>query len=134
MTPEQQALVHSTYAKVVPIAPQFAAWFYDRLFEIDPTAKPLFKGDMAEQGRKLMATLAAVVEAIDHLNTVVPAVRKLGRQHRDYGVQPAQYDTVTSALLWTLQRALGDDFTPAVQTAWTEAYTILATSMKDAAT
>jgi len=134
MTPQQQALVHDSYAKVVPIAPQFAGWFYDRLFEIDPAVKPLFKGDMTEQGRKLMTTLAAVVEAIDHLETIVPAVRKLGRQHKDYGVQPAQYDAVASALLWTLERALGDDFTPAVKAAWTEAYTILATTMKDAAT
>jgi hemoglobin-like flavoprotein len=88
---------------------------------------------MEEQGRKLMATLATVVDAIDRLDTVVPAVQALGRQHKGYGVRPAQYDTVGSALLWTLRRALGADFTPAVEAAWTEAYTILATTMKDAA-
>jgi len=88
MTPEQHALVHDSYAKIVPIAPEFAGWFYDRLFEIDPATKPLFMGDMAAQGHKLMATLGAVVEAIDHLETIVPAVRKLGLQHKEYGVQP----------------------------------------------
>jgi hemoglobin-like flavoprotein len=133
MTPEQHALVHDSYAKIVPIAPEFAGWFYDRLFEIDPATKPLFMGDMAAQGHKLMATLGAVVEAIDHLETIVPAVRKLGLQHKEYGVQPAQYDSVASALLWTLQRALGDDFTPAAKCAWTDAYNILATTMKEAA-
>jgi hemoglobin-like flavoprotein len=133
MTPEQQALVRSSFARAVPIAPQLAGWFYHRLFKIDPDSKLLFTGDMEEQGRKLMATLATVVDAIDRLDTVVPAVQALGRQHKGYGVRPAQYDTVGSALLWTLRRALGADFTPAVEAAWTEAYTILATTMKDAA-
>jgi hemoglobin-like flavoprotein len=133
MTPERQDLVRSSFAKVVLIAPQAAGLFYDRLFEIDPTLRPLFKGDMAEQGQKLMTMLATAVANLDKLETIVPKVRDLGRQHKAYGVQPAQYDTVASALLWTLQQGLGDAFTPAVKTAWTEAYTVLASTMKDAA-
>src|SRR5271168_2396863 len=120
MTPENQALVRDSFAKVVPIAPPAAALFYDRLFVLDPSLKLLFKGDMIEQGRLLMAM-------------IVPAVQDLGRRHATYGVQSAHYDTVASALLWTLGQGLGNAFTPPVEAAWTEAYTILATVMRDAA-
>ncbi len=133
MTPEAQALVRNSFAKVVPIAPQAAAMFYARLFELDPGLKPLFKGDMNEQGRKLMAMIGTAVASLDKLEAIVPAVQDLGRRHAGYGVPASSYDTVGAALLWTLGQGLGDGFTPDVQAAWTEAYTILATTMKDAA-
>ncbi|HEX4365483.1 MAG TPA: globin family protein [Rhodopila sp.] len=133
MTPENQALVRESFAKVAPIAPQAAALFYDRLFVLDPALKPLFKGDMAEQGRKLMLMIGTAVANLGKLEVIVPAVQDLGRRHTAYGVQPAHYDVVAAALLWTLGQGLGDAFTPPVEAAWTEAYTILATVMKDAA-
>ena len=133
MTPENQALVRESFANVAPIAPQAAAMFYDRLFVLDPTLRPLFKGDIAEQGRKLMAMIGTAVANLDKLETIVPAVQDLGLRHAGYGVPPTSYDTVASALLWTLGQGLGDAFTPPVESAWTEAYTILATVMKDAA-
>ena len=133
MTPENQALVRDSFAKIVPIAPQAAAMFYDRLFVLDPALKPLFKGDMNEQGRKLMAMIGTAVANLGKLEAIVPAVQDLGRRHATYSVAPASYDTVAAALLWTLGQGLGDAFTPPVEAAWTEAYTILATVMKDAA-
>ena len=133
MTPEQQALIRASFAKVVPIAPQAAALFYDRLFVLDPSLKPLFKGDMVEQGRKLMAMIGAAVSNLGKLEAIMPAVQDLGRRHATYGVQSTHYDTVASALLWTLKQGLGDEFTPPVEAAWTEAYKILATAMKSAA-
>jgi hemoglobin-like flavoprotein len=133
MTPENQALVRSSFAKVVPFAPQAAALFYDRLFVLDPMLKPLFKGDMNEQGRKLMAMIGTAVANLDKFEAILPAVQDLGRRHATYGVPPDSYDTVAAALLWTLGQGLGEAFTPAVESAWTEAYTILATVMKDAA-
>ena len=134
MTPEAQTLVRDTFAKVAPIAPQAAAMFYDRLFELDPSLKPLFKGDMAAQGQKLMAMIGTGVANLDKLETIVPAVQDLGRRHAGYGVPLSSYDTVGAALLWTLEKGLGDAFTPPVKAAWTEVYTILSTVMKDAAT
>jgi hemoglobin-like flavoprotein len=133
MTPESQALVRDSFAKVVPIAEPAAAMFYARLFELDPSLRPLFKGDMQEQGRKLMAMIGTAVANLDKLETIVPAVQALGRRHAGYGVPPASYDTVAAALLWTLGQGLGDGFTPEAKAAWTEAYTVLATVMKDAA-
>src|SRR5712671_2570534 len=61
MTPEDQSLVRDSFAKVEPITPQAAAMFYDRLFVLDPSLKPLFKSDMNEQGRMLMAMIGTVV-------------------------------------------------------------------------
>jgi hemoglobin-like flavoprotein len=133
MTPEAQTLVRDTFAQVVPIAPQAAAMFYGRLFELDPSLKPLFKGDMNEQGRKLMAMIGTGVANLDKLETIVPAVQDLGRRHAGYGVPLSSYDTVGAALLWTLEQGLGASFTPPVKAAWTEVYTILSTVMKDAA-
>lgn len=134
MNPESQRLVRESFAKVAPIAPAAAAaMFYDRLFVLDPTLRPLFKGDMAEQGRKLMSMIGTAVANLGQLDAIVPAVRDLGRRHAGYGVQQSHYDTVAAALVWTLER-LGDDFTPATRQAWVEAYTILAGTMQQAAT
>jgi hemoglobin-like flavoprotein len=133
MTPQDQALVRDSFAKVAPIAPAAAAMFYDRLFALDPSLRPLFKGNMEEQGRKLMTMIGTAVANLDRLDAIVPAVQDLGRRHATYGVQPAYYDTVATALLWTLEQGLGADFTPATRAAWTEAYTTIAGVMKDAA-
>src|SRR5437763_611405 len=133
MTPEQIALVKDSFAKVAPIAPQAAALFYGRLFEIAPEVRPLFKGDIEEQGRKLMQVIATAVGALDRLDTIIPAVQDLGRRHVKYGVSNGYYDKVAEALLWTLGQGLGGGFTPAVKEAWTVTYGILADTMKAAA-
>jgi len=133
MTSEQKQLVQDSFAKVAPIAPQAAELFYGRLFELDPALKPLFKGDMSEQGKKLMSTLGVAVGSLDNLDALIPVLQNLGRGHVAYGVQDAHYDTVGAALLWTLEQGLGDGFTPDVKAAWSEVYTIVATVMKEAA-
>lgn len=125
MTPSDVALVKSSFEKVKPIASDAAALFYGRLFEIAPEVKALFKGDIAEQGRKLMATLAVVVNGLDNLPSILPAASALAKKHVDYGVKPAHYTPVAAALLWTLERGLGADWTPQVAAAWTNAYTTL---------
>jgi len=133
MTPEQITLVQSSWQKVVPIKDKAAELFYGKLFELDPALKPLFKGNMEEQGRKLMAMINTVVNKLDDLGDIVPAVQDLGKRHVTYGVKDAHYDTVGASLLWTLGAGLGDAFTNEVEAAWTEAYTILANAMKEAA-
>jgi hemoglobin-like flavoprotein len=133
MTPEQQTLVRGSFAKVAPIAAQAAAMFYDRLFALDPALRPLFKGDMTEQGQKLMAMIGTAVANLHRLGDIVPAVRDLGKRHGGYGVKDADYDTVAGALLWTLEQGLGADFTPATRDAWVACYGVLAREMKTAA-
>jgi hemoglobin-like flavoprotein len=132
MNVEQIELVQTSFARVVPIADTAAALFYGRLFELDPSLKPMFRGDMKEQGKKLMDMLRTVVGNLRTLDRILPGVRALGTRHVQYGVRDEHYDTVGAALLWTLEQGLGAAFTTDVRDAWTAAYTILATTMKDA--
>jgi hemoglobin-like flavoprotein len=133
MKPEQITLIKSSWEKVKPIADTAAELFYGKLFELDPRLKPLFKGDMKEQGRKLMAMITTAVNSLDNLASIVPAVEDMGKRHVKYGVKDKDYDTVGTALIWTLQTGLGDAFTPPLKDAWVTTYTILATTMKTAA-
>jgi len=133
MTPETKQLVQDSFAKVAPIADQAAALFYQNLFSADPSLKPLFKGDMVEQGKKLMKMIATAVNGLDRLDAIVPAVQDLGRRHVKYGVKPSHYDTVGAALIQTLAQGLGPAFTPEVKDAWITVYGVLASTMKDAA-
>ena len=125
MTPDQIKAIQDSFLKVAPISEQAAALFYGRLFEIAPAVKPLFRGDMKEQGRKLMATLGVVVNGLANLESILPAASALAKRHVDYGVKAADYTPVGAALLWTLERGLGEQWTPQLAAAWTEAYTIL---------
>jgi hemoglobin-like flavoprotein len=133
MTPKQIELVQDTWQNVLPIADTAAKLFYGRLFSLDPGLKPLFKGDMEAQGRKLMAMIGTAVSGLGRLESIVPAVQALGRRHAGYGVKEAHYETVAAALLWTLEQGLGQAFTEEVKGAWASAYGLLAKAMKDAA-
>jgi hemoglobin-like flavoprotein len=133
MNPWQKTLVQGTWAQVVPIADQAAALFYGRLFELDPKLRPMFHGDIAEQGKKLMTMLGLAVAGLDDLDKLKPALHALGGRHVDYGVADEHYDTVGAALLWTLEKGLGPEFTPEVKEAWAAVYGVLAGEMKAAA-
>ena len=133
LTRQQIRLVQRSFAKVEPIADRTAELFYGRLFELDPSLKPLFKGDMTEQGRKLMQMLGVAVKGLNNLDSIVPAVQDLGRRHVDYGVKESHYRTVGEALLWALEQGLGDDFTADTRTAWAATYNLLAEVMTTAA-
>jgi hemoglobin-like flavoprotein len=133
MTLDDKKLVQESFSKVLPIADRAAALFYQNLFTSDPSLQPLFKGDMVEQGKKLMKMIATAVNGLDRLEAIVPAVQDLGRRHVKYGVHARHYDTVGTALLLTLEQGLGVAFTPEVKQAWVTVYGVLATTMKDAA-
>jgi nitric oxide dioxygenase len=125
MTPNQIELVQSSLAKVAPIADVAAELFYGRLFEIAPGVKPLFHGDMREQGRKLMTTLGVVVNGLKNLDAILPAAKALAARHVGYGVKAADYAPVGESLIWTLEKGLGADFTAEVRTAWLAAYGVV---------
>jgi nitric oxide dioxygenase len=118
-------LVQDSFKKVAPISDVAAQLFYGRLFEIAPDVKPMFRGDMTEQGRKLMATLGVVVAGLTRLETVLPAASALAKKHVSYGVKAEHYQIVGGALLWTLEKGLGDAWTPELAGAWTAAYETL---------
>jgi hemoglobin-like flavoprotein len=122
MTPDQIKLVQESFAKVAPISETAAVLFYDRLFEIAPAVKAMFPADMTEQRRKLMAMLAAVVNGLANLDSILPAASALAKRHVSYGARAEHYPVVGAALLWTLEKGLGDAWTPDVAAAWTAAY------------
>jgi len=132
MTPRKIALVTESWAKVLPIGDTAATLFYDKLFALDPSLQALFKGDMAEQGRKLIAMISTAVGGVNNLDDIVPAIQELGRRHVSYGVASSHYDTVGIALIWALEQGLGDMFTEDVRAAWVEVYMLLAGVMKQA--
>ena len=133
MDPKQMALVQESFAKVLPIADSAAAIFYKRLFETAPELKALFKGDMTQQGKRLMGMIGIAVSKLNDLPALAPALHDLGRRHAGYGVKPENYATVGGALLWTLEQGLGVAFTKEVKQAWTAVYGVLADTMTSAA-
>jgi len=122
MTPEQVSLVQQSFARVAPISEQAAVIFYDRLFEVAPQVRAMFPDDMKEQRKKLMATLAVVVNGLSNLGAVLPAASALAKRHVGYGAKPEHYPVVGGALLWTLEKGLGEAWTPELAEAWTTAY------------
>ncbi len=129
MTPEQVKLVQQSFAKVAPIADMAATIFYERLFATAPAVRPLFHGDMAEQRRKLVATLVTVVGGLGNIEAVLPAAGALAKRHVGYGAKPEHYDYVGAALLWTLEHGLGDSWTGELAVAWSAAYGTLSQYM-----
>jgi hemoglobin-like flavoprotein len=125
MNPTQIKLVQESFAKVAPISETAAVLFYDRLFEIAPQVQAMFPTDMTEQRRKLMATLAVVVNGLNNLESILPAASALATRHVSYGAKAEHYPVVGAALLWTLKKGLGDAWTPEVAEAWTAAYATL---------
>ena len=133
MTEKQIELVQTSWEKCIPIADTAASIFYAKLFELDPEVKPLFTSDIKEQGKKLMTMITTAVRGLNNLEGIVGAVQDMGRRHAGYGVKDEHYETVGTALIWTLGQGLGDDFTDETKEAWVTVYTLLADTMKDAA-
>ncbi len=129
----QKDLIQNSFELVKTISDKAAEIFYAKLFELDPSLKPLFKGDMKEQGRKLMAMIATAVKGLDKPVSIIGAVQDLGKRHVGYGVEDAHYETVGAALLYTLETGLGEHWNEEVKEAWTAVYVDLATTMKNAA-
>jgi hemoglobin-like flavoprotein len=133
MTQKEKQLVQESWARVISISDIAANLFYEQLFKLDPSLRALFTSDISEQGRKLMAMITIAVNGLENLEKILPAVRALGSRHAGYGVKDEHYETVASALLWTLEQGLGDAFTEDTRFAWIATYTLISNTMKDAA-
>jgi len=133
MTPAQIHLVQTSWQQLVPQAEVVAQLFYRRLFEIAPSLRSMFQHEISEQEQKLVAMLDTVVRNLHQTERLLPAVRSLGRRHVTYGVGAEHYTIVASALLWTLEQRLGELLDEPTRAAWIAAYTLLATTMQEAA-
>lgn len=133
MTPRQITLVRNSFAAVAPIADTAAALFYGHLFAADPSLRSLFKGDMAQQGARLMQMIGSAVGLLEKPQVLLPVLRQLGARHAGYGVQAPHYDTVGAALIKTLAQGLGEAFDDETRAAWVAVYGLIASTMMVAA-
>lgn len=133
MTPQQVALVQESFEKIAAMGEPAWQSFYAELFALEPSLKQMFKGDISEQRKKLLAALALVMRALHAPATILAPLKSLAVKHVGYGVKPEHYTCMGHALLRTLNNALGDEFTPELRTAWAAAFQTLATIMKEAA-
>jgi hemoglobin-like flavoprotein len=130
MTTEQIALVKKTWKIFRDIDPVLIGdVFYSKLFVDVPQVKYMFRITRAEQSRKLIEMLNAIIGRLDKLDELTEDIRQLAQRHVRYGVQPFHYKQVGVALLWTLQQGLGTDWSKDVETAWEACYKILADIM-----
>ncbi|MBC8168095.1 MAG: hemin receptor [Bryobacteraceae bacterium] len=130
MTNSERQLIRESFAGIAPITGPLSLLFYGRLFELDPSMRQMFRGDIALQGRKLMDMLATVVDNLDRLDTIQPALHAMGQRHVAYGVLPAHYDTVQNAMIWALGQALEDGLTLDARAAWRSVLSSLSEGMK----
>jgi hemoglobin-like flavoprotein len=133
LTAKEARLIRESFEQAARNPDETSARFYRRLFTLDPSLRGLFHGDMREQGRKLMSTLALIVDSIDQLEQLLPTIRELGIRHASYRVEERHYATVMDALLWTLAQSAGRSFTPPARAGWSKAYDLLAETMIEAA-
>lgn len=133
ITEEQAVRATESFALVEPNSGAVADLFYDKLFELDGSIRPLFPDDLSDQKMKLMSMLKVATSSLRQPEKLLPAVEEMGRRHKTYGVEGGHYDTVGSALLWALEQSLGEEFTPNIEDAWIAVYTALASTMLRAA-
>lgn len=133
MTSAEIVSVQTSFRKVAPIADQASALFYARLFELDPSLRRLCSGDMQVQRGKLMRFLASMVDSLEQLEPLRPALQRLGARQALHGARDEHYAYAGTALLWALEKGLGPEFTPPVKTAWTHFFVVLANAMLDGA-
>jgi hemoglobin-like flavoprotein len=133
MTPYQIRLVRMGFDRIAPVAEQAAATFYDNLFLADPRLRPMFKGNLHEQGKLLMQMIGAAVRLLDRPADLVPVLQQLGRRHAVYGVTTSHYATVGMALMDTLELALADHFDAEMREAWAAMYAMASGTMIRAA-
>jgi hemoglobin-like flavoprotein len=118
LTRRQMQLIRQSFDSAAEFQIAFTKLFYGRLFELQPTVRPLFKVSIEEQSKKLLDTLRAIVDGVDRIDELRPKLRELGRKHVTYGVKPEYYDVLRSALLWTFAQALGVEFDAETRAVW----------------
>jgi hemoglobin-like flavoprotein len=103
--------------------------FYGRLFLQEPALRSMFPPEMKGQYQKLVDMLSYIVSKLDRMDQLTEDIRQLAIRHAGYGVKPAHYKLVGDALLWTLGRGLGKDWSPEVESAWKKCYEMLSATM-----
>ncbi|MGB8191028.1 MAG: globin family protein [Chitinophagaceae bacterium] len=133
MTSRQISLVRQSWAIVGKLDPvDVGSLFYSRLMEVNPATRPLFRNPIPEQSKKIIAMISFVIANLDNIEDILEDIRKLARRHVGYGVQKEHYEQGGAALIWTLQKGLGENWNEELEEAWTACYATLANAMIEA--
>jgi hemoglobin-like flavoprotein len=133
MTREEIALVRESFDRLRPIPRGVGRSFYEKLFELDPSLRVLFKGDLDAQGAMFVSALGLAVAGLDDSTAGERPLRDLGHRHATYGVTDAHFATFREALVKTLRSHAGSAFTDAHASAWRQAFDRIGVVMRDAA-
>lgn len=127
--------LETSFDLIAPRGEELMDEFYARLFETAPSVMPLFAAtDMQRQKAMLLGTLVLLRKSLRDLDAIVPTLRKLGARHVAYGAEPAHYPVVGEALIGAMAALAGPAWMPAHESAWREAFAIVAGAMIDGAT
>lgn len=129
MNERQIQLVKDSWSQVIINAEAAGNLFYQRLFEVAPEVRHLFRGDIISQSKKLMNMITMIVNKLDKLDTLLTDIKMLAGRHDHYGAQSGHYKVVGECLIWTLSTGLSEKWNQETETAWIEAYTILSGAM-----
>lgn len=130
MTAAQIILVKKSWRMLRLVSPALLAdAFYSKLFLDHPELRRMFPKNMEEQYAKLIDMLSSMVLRLDDFEAYLSEVKALAKRHEGYGVKPKHYAMVGEALLWTLEKGLGDDWNEETARAWTDCYTLIAEAM-----
>jgi len=130
MTQKQIELIRSTWSQVAILNPvDVGELFYGRIFEIAPQVRSMFHSPIPEQSKKLFAMLNYIIGKLDKLDDILYEVAKLAQRHVIYGVKPDHYAVVGQALLWTLEKGLGESWNNDAREAWYNCYQVLSAAM-----
>ena len=125
--------LETSFDLIAPHGDQLMDEFYSRLFEAAPTVRQLFPDDMRRTKAMLLGALVLVRKSLRDLDSLVPKLHALGARHVAYGAKPEFYPLVGSVLIDAMAAVAGEAWTPAIEEAWSAAYTVVAGAMIDGA-
>jgi len=118
--------LESSFKLVAPRGPEIVDRYYAHFFSQHPELREIFPKDMAEQKRKVLASLVLVVENLRQPEVLQKAVFDLGRRHHHYGTAPEHYADSRDILVMVLGEVAGDAWNNDFEEAWTTALNLIA--------
>jgi nitric oxide dioxygenase len=129
LTTAQIALIRDSFHRLQPDVETASELFYDRLFEIAPELRAMFRSDMTGQGMRFMSTLGIIVQHLDDPQALRPHLEHLAQGHAAFGVKREHFHPMGQALIRTMREILGENFPAGADAAWEAAYDDLAREM-----
>ncbi len=129
LTTAQIDLIRDSFHRLEPDVETASELLYERLFEIAPELRAMFRSDMAGQGMQFMSTLRVIVQHLDDPESLRPHLEHLAQGHAAYGVKPEHFHPMGQALIWAMRKTLGENFPAGAAAAWEAAYELLAREM-----